>query len=278
MSDASKDFLHAEVPALGRTVHRVGLSANFGLPREEVRAALDRGLQYIFYVRGVASKFDQPLREAFAEDRSRYVLAGGPTTGWFPGQLRRWCDKTRKTLNTDYIDVLQMSWVGVAARWKPRMVDELVRLRDEGVARAISISIHDREKAGKLAADSPLDLMMLRYNAAHPGAERDIFPHLEGSHPTGRKAVLAYTATRWRKLLQRPKGWNGPVPEAADLYRFCLSSPYVDMVMMGPASLQQLDKNLAGLAKGPLTQDEDQSLRAFGKVVHDKSGRSFQFM
>ena len=35
---------------------------------------------------------------------------------------------------------------------------------------------------------------MIRYNAAHPGAERDIFPHLEARRP----AVVAYTATSWR--------------------------------------------------------------------------------
>lgn len=39
---------------------------------------------------------------------------------------------------------------------------------------------------------------MIRYNAAHPGAEREIFPHL------------------------------------GDCYRFCLSSPYVDVVLTGP--------------------------------------------
>ena len=38
---------------------------------------------------------------------------------------------------------------------------------------------------------------MIRYNAAHPGAEQDVFPHLAARQP----AVVAYTATSWRKLL-----------------------------------------------------------------------------
>ncbi len=60
-------------------------------------------------------------------------------------------------------------------------------------------------RAGQLAEESPLDLFMIRYNAAHPGAERDIFPHLARRQP----AVVAYTATSWRKLLKAPSKWDG---------------------------------------------------------------------
>jgi len=68
---------------------------------------------------------------------------------------------------------------------------------------------------------------MIRYNAAHPGAERDIFPHLAKRNPN----VVAYTATRWRRLLSAPRGWTGPVMTAGDCYRFCLSSAHVDVVL-----------------------------------------------
>src|SRR5436853_7700135 len=105
---------------------------------------------------------------------------------------------------------------------------------------------------------------MIRYNAAHPGAERDIFPHLAPRHPM----VVAYTATRWRKLLKRPSGWDGQVMTAGDCYRFCLSSPHVDVCLTGPANADQLDANLAAVAQGPLTPDEDTWMRAFGKAVH----------
>jgi hypothetical protein len=44
---------------------------------------------------------------------------------------------------------------------------------------AIGTSIHDRKRAGQLALDSELDLLMIRYNAKHTGAEADIFPHLK---------------------------------------------------------------------------------------------------
>ena len=55
-------------------------------------------------------------------------------------------------------------------------------------------------------------MLMVRYNAAHPGAEQDIFPHVDRQST----ALISYTATRWRKLLKRPRGWTGDVPTAAD--------------------------------------------------------------
>jgi aryl-alcohol dehydrogenase-like predicted oxidoreductase len=192
------------------------------------------------------------------------VVATGPTTGWFGGHLRRATDKLLQTLDTDYIDVLQLFWLGKSSAWTPGTIDALVSLRESGKVRRIGVSIHDRPRAGELAADSPLDLLMVRYNAAHPGAERDIFPRVEEK----RTAVVAYTATRWRKLLKRPRGWTGKVPSAADCYRFCLSHPAVDIVLCGPKNETQLNENLAGLAQGPLDADEMAWMREFGHVVH----------
>jgi hypothetical protein len=105
---------------------------------------------------------------------------------------------------------------------------------------------------------------MVRYNAAHPGAERDIFPHLARRRPT----VVAYTATDWRRLLKAPRKWKGKVPTAGDCYRFCLSSPHVDVTLCGPGSVAQLDENLKALERGPMEAEELQWMREFGAVVH----------
>ena len=70
------------------------------------------------------------------------------------------------------------------------------------------------------------------------------------------------------RLLKRPSGWTGNVATAGDCYRWCLSSPHVDVTLTGPASTQQLDENLAAIERGPLTAEEDTWMRDFGKVVH----------
>lgn len=256
------DFLHKQV--LDRDVHRLGLACNYGIDADGIRTALtEYGLNYVYWT-PTMGKATPVLRDVIATDRERYVIASGPTLGWFGGAIRRGVERSLRLLKTDYLDLYMLHWLGITSAYTEGTVATLTRLKEEGKIRAIGCSIHDRERAGRLAEDSALDAFMIRYNAAHPGAERDIFPHLETRHP----AVIAYTATRWRKLLRRPSGWKGNVPTAGDCYRFCLSSPHVDVTLCGPKSLAQLDENLAGLAKGPLSEEEMAWMREFGRVVH----------
>lgn len=259
-----ESFLYRDVPVLKKRVHRLGLATTYGLDEAGVRAALDAGVNYFFYTNLKSGAMRGPLQEVLKRDRDRYVVASIASLGFLGGSVRRGAEKVLKALGVDYLDVYKLGWLGVASAWTDGVVRELTHLRESGKVRAIGISIHDRERAGRLATDSPLDLFMIRYNAAHPGAERDIFPHLEKRHP----AVVAYTATSWRKLLSRPKGWTGPVMTAGDCYRFCLSSPHVDLALTAPTSGAQLAENLAALAKGPLSPDEDRWMRDFGKAVH----------
>jgi aryl-alcohol dehydrogenase-like predicted oxidoreductase len=255
-------FLEKHVPALRKRLHRLGLAASFGLDEAGIREALEQ-LQYVF-LNPTARALIAPVRDALARDRERYVIATGPTLGYFPGAYRKRVEQTLRLLRTDYLDVLQLYWMGKMSAFSGAVQAELARLREEGKIRAVGASIHDRPRAGRLAEDSILDLLMIRYNAAHPGAEADVFPHLARRRP----AVVAYTATAWRRLLRAPRGWSGPAPTAGDCYRFCLTSPHVDVVLTGPRTVAELRENLAAVARGPLAGQDLERLRAFGAVVH----------
>jgi aryl-alcohol dehydrogenase-like predicted oxidoreductase len=255
-------FTRREVPRLRKTVHRLGLSASFGLDDGGIREALET-CEYVFW-NPTARRLTAPLQDAFRRDRERYVVATGATLAYFPGAVRRAAERSLRLLRTDYLDVLQLYWLSRMSAFTGAVQAELVRLREEGKVRAVGASIHDRARAGRLAEDSILDLLMVRYNAAHPGAERDVFPHLERRRP----AVVAYTATAWRKLLRAPAGWTGPVPTAGDCYRFALTNDAVDVVLCGPRSARELREDLAALERGPLSADELSWMRAFGARVH----------
>ncbi|MBI2387983.1 MAG: aldo/keto reductase [Deltaproteobacteria bacterium] len=257
-------FHRRHVPALGREVFRLGLACNYGIDARGFDEALERGIDYVFWTSMRTGHLKEPLRDALRRDRQKLVVAAGPTIAWFAGNVRRGCEKLLRELGTDYIDVLHLFWLGKTSALTEGTVDALRALKEEGKIRAIGTSIHDRVRAGKLVADSPIDLFMIRYNAAHPGAERDVFPHLARRKP----AIVAYTATSWRKLLKAPRGWTGPVMTAGDCYRFDLSNPHVDLTLTGPANAEQLRETLAALEKGPLTPDEEAWMRAFGQRVH----------
>lgn len=270
----SDDFLYRDVGAFGRQVFRLGLATNYGVDREDLEWALEQGVNYVFWT-PTARKVTKSLRAALKRDRGSIVLATGPTIGYFGVSVRSACERLLKKLGTEYLDVFQLFWLGRGSAWTPSTIDALVSLRELGMVRAIGVSIHDRSRAGRLAADSPLDMLMIRYNAAHPGAEKDIFPYLTKRRP----AIVAYTATRWGGLLKRPKGWDGPVMTAGDCYRFCLSNPGVDVVLTGPKNRQQLQENLQCVKeRGPLSEEEMHWIREFGQVVHDASSRfTFRF-
>ena len=203
------DFLRRDIPALRKTVFRLGLSFSFGLDEAGAREALER-MQYVF----LATRMPvAPVREALARDWERYVVAGGPVLGYLAGSVREAVEKQLRRFGTDYLDVLQLYWLGKMSAFTGPVQEEMARLRQEGKVRALGVSIHDRPRAGRLAEDSILDLLMVRYNAAHPGAEREIFPHLARRRP----AVVAYTATSWRKLLRAPRGWTGRRADARRL-------------------------------------------------------------
>jgi aryl-alcohol dehydrogenase-like predicted oxidoreductase len=204
------------------------------------------------------------IKDTVMKDRERYMLATGPILGYFAGSVRRAVEKALRRSGSDYLDVVQVFWAGKMSWLTRSVIDELVKLRQEGKARAIGVSIHDRKRAAKLAAQGPLDFFMIRYNAAHPGAEVDIFPHLPAKKPI----IAAYTATSWTKLLRPPTGWSGPAATAGDCYRFCLTNPHVDLVVSAPKTAAQMRENMQALARGPLDDQEMARMRALGKAVH----------
>jgi aryl-alcohol dehydrogenase-like predicted oxidoreductase len=250
------------MPGLGRRVFRLGLSGTFDLDEAGCREALER-VQYVFWsprMKGLTAA----LRAVLARNRERYVVSAGPLLGYTPGAVRRSAVAALRSLRVECLDVFQLYWLGKMSFFSGAVQEEMVKLREEGKVRLLGVSIHDRPRAGRLVSDSILDLLMIRYNAAHPGAERDIFPHMASRRP----AMIAYTATAWKRLLRAPRGWNRGVPTAGDCYRFCLTSPHIDVTLTGPRSVKELRENLAALEKGPLSPEEMLFMREFGRAVH----------
>jgi aryl-alcohol dehydrogenase-like predicted oxidoreductase len=261
-----QDFLRAPLGTLGSPVCRIGLSATYRPGRATVHKALDEGLNYFFFF-GIDSHMTRVLREVVPARRGEYVLATGAYNYIFAHQnLRRALEKRLRQTRADYIDVFHFLGVTNRKQFTPRIREELQAVRESGLVRAVSISTHDRKLAVELVREGVLDAMMIRYNAAHRGAEAEIFPHLPESNP----AVVSFTATRWRYLLRRPRGYpkDGRIPTAGMCYRFVLSNPAVHICLMAPSNVRQFESNLAEIRRGPLAQDEMRFMLDFGDVVY----------
>ena len=261
-----ENFLSGRLGKLPAPVHRLGLSAFYRPGKETIHRAVDAGLNTFFFF-GFDTHMTGALRDILQRGRERFVVVTGAYNFiWWRQDLRRTLEKRLRQLGTEYVDVFLFLGVMKPEQCPGELLDRLRSLRDGGRVKAAGISVHDRKFAGELASAGALDVLMVRYNAAHRGAETDVFPHLE-RHDTG---LISYTATRWRALLRRPKGWpeNGRVPDAGLCYRFVLSQPAVDVCLTAPSSLRQFEDNLKAAEKGPLDEDEMRFMTRFGDAVY----------
>jgi len=266
----SDDFLQGTLGGTGIRTHRLGFAASYRPGERVVERALDEGLTY-FFCFGIDGQMIRVLRRLPPDRRDRIVIATGAYNYiWWRQDLEKTLEKRLRQLRTDRIDVFHFLGVMKPKDLTPRVLGQLAELRHDERVGAVSMSCHDRKLAGRMAADGTLDCLMIRYNAAHRGAETEIFPHL-AAHDTG---LVSYTATRWGFLTRRTKGWpkDAPIPTAGQCYRFVLTNPDVDVVLMAPRNEKQLAENLAAVRQGPLPEDEMAFLRTYGDAVHRNAG------
>jgi aryl-alcohol dehydrogenase-like predicted oxidoreductase len=246
----------------------LGLSASYFPGKKAIHLAADEGVNF-FFAFGVDFQMIHALRELLPSRRDKIVLVTGAYNYvWAAQSIRKTFEKRLRQFKTDFIDIFLFLGVLKPAEFSLRTHEELLKLKDEGKVKAIGLSCHNREFLGKLAANGDVNTLMLRYNAAHRGAERDIFPFLTVHNP----GVISYTATRWTYLLRRPKSLpkDTRIPTAAECYRFVLSNPNVHVVLTAPKNERELRENLEAIRSGPLDEDDMTFMCQFGDAVHNQ--------
>jgi len=269
-----RSFERALLGRTGLEVGRLGISASYGVPGTALERAFEQGVNYLFWGSWRRESFGAALKRLKSQ-RERFVLVIESYTR--VGRLLGWSlEKALQTLSFDHTDVLLLGlWNNPLP---PRILDAARRLKERGLARFLGVSTHQRTMVPEFAAGHDLDVIHFRYNAAHPGAEKDIFPHLDSNNKPG---MVAFTATDWRRLLgqaplqgifpgnHRPPG-SERVPTAADCYRYVLTRPEVDVCLTGTANSEQMEQALEALRIGPMNEDELAWMRRVGRAVAGK--------
>ena len=227
--------------------------------------AVERGVNWLYWGSVQRPGFGAAIR-ACARRRREDVIVVLQSYTRVGATLRLTVEQALLRLRLDFADFLILGWWNHAP--PPRILDAARALVAAGRVRRLLVSGHERRLFPELAADPTFDALMVRYNAAHPGAEVDVFPKL----PTPRPGIVAYTATRWGGLVDPrlvPPG--EPVPRASDCYRFALAHPAVDLVLAGPRNGAELDEALAALDRGPMAADEIAWMKRVGAAVRAAS-------
>jgi aryl-alcohol dehydrogenase-like predicted oxidoreductase len=252
---------------LGRTdleVCRIGIGGGNSLTSEDLEYAVSRGANYVFtscdlhahaYSRSWAAirKFCSrgTRRGAVHVAACSYVNDAEKLFGVVADQIA--------SLQVDYVDVFQWGWMTthqpaaahlaatdrvlrteLSRRWVDSLINVTRQVGDElyrrGYARYLAVSTHDRALARSLAADPNVDVLMIRYNRDHPGAEDDIFPHLDAERP----GIVAFNVAHASE----------PARDAAALterYRYALRRSEIDLVLAGPSNRAEIDAALDAL-------------------------------
>lgn len=245
------------------------------LAPEDVRRALDRGLNYLNWC-GHIDGISRAVSSLSPREREGVVVACQfSARGHDPA--RRELSRILRALGTDVLDVLTFYYVETEAEWQQitgpgGSLEFLSRAQEQGKVRLLGLTTHQLGLAARWAQSGLLDLLMIRYNAAHRGAEGELFPVArERGLP-----VVAFTCLRWGALLgstpEDPLGWRPPA--AREWYRFVLANSNVSVALAAPVGRDQLE-NALGLLDDWRPPDPEllQALRVHGDRVRKHAGR-----
>jgi aryl-alcohol dehydrogenase-like predicted oxidoreductase len=271
--------LSFERATLGRTgleVGRLGISASYGVPTAAVERAFEQGVNYLYWGSMRTKPFAQALRN-LAGQRDRMVLliqSYSRMAALVAGSLER----ALRAIGYDQADLLLLGM------WQkpvpPRILDAAREAQRRGLVRHLAVSTHKRSLVPEIARGTDYDVVHFRYNAAHPGAEHDIFPQLPAGNRPG---LVSFTATSWGQLTRSGRGvsnwrqWFGGgipkgerTPTGGDCYRFVLAQPDVDVCLTGPSTVLHVEEALEALRRGPMTAEEMEWMRRVGRAVYGK--------
>jgi aryl-alcohol dehydrogenase-like predicted oxidoreductase len=228
----------------------IGIASSYGIGGADLEHAFARGLNNFYYGAIRRPAYAKAVRGLARQNRERMVVTVQSFTR-MASLMRPSLELGLRALGAEYADFLLLGWWNT--KIPDRIMDAARKLRDRGRCRHILVSCHDRPTFELHARDPDISALMVRYNAAHPGAEREVFPVL-GDNPPG---VIAFTATSWGQLLNPALTAPGErTPRGSDCYRFVLSHPSVQVCYAGPKNRAELDEAIEALDRGPLSDDE----------------------
>ncbi len=266
-------FKFKQIP---HAVCRLGLATrgNTRLQKEDAQLVLEQGINYWNWC-GHEDGMSQAIRE-LSFRRTEAVIAIQLSARDEEGAQRE-LDQSLTHLRTNYLDVVTFYYVESSIEWneiskRGGALNALKRAQEEGSVRMIGVTTHQRRLASEILRSQTLDLLMVRYNAAHRGAEMEIFPTAEQL----KIPIITFTSQRWKALLQpTPEDPKRFVPPPArEWYRFALASPAVSVVLMAPGNRTELLENLKLLSDWrPPSEEQHSQMVLHGERVRRHAGR-----
>jgi hypothetical protein len=264
--------------ALGKSGLRVSpICLGMTMSPETVIAAYEAGVNFFF----VTGDLHWPLYEGIRKGLAK-LLEGSPSrrdeivvgvVSYLDNPLfaaLQFHEVIGEVPNLQRVDLLIAGAVSGDQSFYGR-VEAMARARAAGQhgARAIGATFHQRSLAVVSEQYDMLDIRFIRYNSAHPGARRDLFPYFR---PARLSPVFNFKSTMSQVTPQMFEALNLPktywVPDVCDYYRFVLTRPEMDGVLCSPLQPEEMRQLARALDKGPLTREEEEYMIWLSSLVH----------
>jgi hypothetical protein len=239
----------------------LGISGHYGLPVKGFSKALEAGVNLMFWEPNYRTLTEFYARVGSSVRREIHLLAG--TFEADGRRIRRDAESVLRSLKIEQIAIFLLFWVQSWKRVTPDVRETLEQLKAEGTIAAFGLSTHSRTLAVE-AMDGDWDPIMVRHSAAHRGAEKEVFPRAAQRGAS----LITFSNTCYGRLLQ-PHNDMAP-PTAADCYRYAMMQPGVGACMSAPATLAQLEENLAALRDPVLPEERRAYLLSFGERLYEQ--------
>ena len=260
--------------SLGRTglkVGRLGVACSYGAPTAAFEEAFEQGVNYFYWGSVRKASMAQAISNIIANGKRDELVIVVQSYSRSAILMEQFFRQALKRLKIDSADILLLGWHNQPP--SDRILDRALAMRDKGMFRFLAVSGHQRAMFAQLADDLRFGLFHVRYNAAHRGAETEVFNRLAANDRPG---IVTYTATRWGDLLNPRKMPAAEKPlSGTDCYRFVMSHPTVDVCMSGPKNLEEMRQALKALQLGPMSGDELKRAQQIGDHVHANYRRFF---
>ncbi|MBL8703176.1 MAG: aldo/keto reductase [Alphaproteobacteria bacterium] len=259
-------------PRLGTTVSRLGFGgAAIGLTNylgdyaagspaaraaavDAIRAARAGGLTYFDTAPGYGKGLSEEiLGEALAGERDIIVATKVPQASL--AEVRRSAEASLARLKRTRLDLLQIHGTSLtleamtAIRAPGGTLDQLVRLREEGLVAAIGFTSEDNNGAVyELISSGAFDTMQIAYNLLlqHPCEPTRPFGSLfeakkRGLFTIAMRGLTSGIFQRWIRLANPADRFD----YSAALIQFVLSNPLIDVALVGMRTPEEVRANLA---------------------------------
>lgn len=254
----------------GLTVGRLGVAGGYGAPAHAFEMAFEHGCNYFYWSSPRKKGMGEAIRNICRQGKRDELIIVLQSYSRSPLLMELFFRRGLKAIGQDSADIMLLGWHNRPP--SARILDRALKMQEQGLFHHLAISSHNRRLFPQLAAEGYYDVFHFRYNAAHRGAEEDIFPQLDTPYRPG---TVSYTATCWGQLLDPKRMPAGEPPLAAsDCYRFVMDNPLVDVCMCGPQDTLQMQEALTSLSKGPLRGTEMDRIKRLGDHLA-KHGRLF---